>query len=898
MTDVRLGLLRVHKLFAPRSSDRLVARPRLHARLDESRACGLGLISAPAGCGKTTIINQWLAWRGEQAAWLSLDEGDDQQQRFFTYLVAAIRRAVPAACPQLAAQLESEHTPSHYLADLLLNDLAALPCGLTLVIDDYHTIRSEAIHQALLAVVTNLPPGVHVLITTRCDPPWPLSRLHARGRIAVLRAADLRFTPEEAAVLLGSDVGAAAGSDLARLLCERTEGWAVGLKLAQLSLRASPDAHEFAAGFRGTDRRVTDYLLDEVLTGLPPRVQEFLLASALPERFCADLCASLTEGEGLRGAEAMIEEVEQHNLFLVALDANRIWFRYHHLFRDLLLQRLRAHWGDERMETLQRRASGWFRDQELIEEAVRHALLAGDVALATATVESSYKALLERERSFLSLPPLLALLPEHAIQASPTLLLARAYISYMRWDFGTMVGLADRAEELLAQDTPCGGPGAAKELRGDIALLRSVLTFWSGDAQRTLALSESACEGISTARPFVHAIATSYLGGAYTISGMDERGAELLRARLAEVDAASSAAGHLLVALGLLALMSGRLDRLMHDAGQLAKPLAGREIYMVLWGQYLLGRLHYERDELDSAWECFTRATTHPYSTHERVYHDALAGLARIATIRGWAEQATVYAGQARAFADERDSGALREASAACEAGLALAAGDHIRAIWLAGQISPAAYTGTTCWLEKPQQRRVALRLAQNTPGSLSEAVAALERFLAEAVAAHNIYQQVHVSTLLAVALAARGDQDGALACIERAVALAAPRGLLRSLVDYGPAIVPLLARLPRDHEHRLYISGVLSRFPAAAVEVAQLPASRREREVGDRLDLTFRELEVLRLLAQQLTDAEIAARLFVSINTVKTHTGNIYSKLAVQGRRRAISRARELGLA
>lgn len=893
MTEVRLGLLRVSKLFAPRSGDRLVTRPRLLVRVDESRACGLGLISAPAGFGKTTIINQWLAWRGEQAAWLSLDAGDNQQQRFFTYLVAAIRRVVPEACPQLAAQLESEHIPPRYLADLLLNDLAALPCGLTLVIDDYHVVNSEAIHTALLRVVSDLPPGVHVLITTRSDPPWPLSRLHGRGLLVELRAADLRFTPQEAGALLAQDAGADARSDLAELLCERTEGWAVGLKLAQLSLRTSLDAHAFAAGFRGTDRRVTDYLLDEVLTGLPPPVQEFLLASALPERFCTELCASLTEGEEVRDAAAMIEEVEQRNLFLVALDANRTWFRYHHLFRDMLVQRGRTHWGYKRIEQLQRRASEWFRGRELIEEAVRHALLAGDVALATATIEGSFKALLERERSFLSLPPLLALLPEQAIQASPTLLLVRAYISYMHWDFVTMVGLADRAEELLARNSSSAGPGAAEELCGDIAMLRSALAFWSGDAQKALTLAESACERISTARPFVHSIATSYLGGADTISGMDERGTALLRARLAEVDTASSAAGHLLLALGLLALMSGRLDRLTHDAGQLAKSVAGREIYMVSWGQYLLGRLHYERDELDAARECFTRATAYPYSTHERAYHDALTGLARIATIRGCHEQAAAYAGLARAFAEERDNAVLREASAACEAGLALAAGDHVRAIWLAGLISPDAYTGTACWLEQPRQRRAALQIARATPGSLAEAVADLRRYLAEAVAAHNIYRQVHVGALLGVALAAQGDQNGALAAIERVVALAAPRGLLRSLVDYGPEVAGLLARLPRDHEHRLYISGVLSRF----AQTAEVPAPRNERRVGEGLDLTFRELEVLVLVAQQLTDAEIAARLLVSINTVKTHTGNIYSKLAVQGRRRAIFRARELGL-
>lgn len=372
------------KLAPPRPPPGFVPRPQLSPRLSAGRGLALTLVVAPAGYGKTTLLAGWLAAlaqgpaapRPPRAAWLTLDEGDADPVRFFRYLAAAVRTAYPAACERSLALLLADQValPRHF-ADAFVADLAALPGPLALVLDGYQTVGCDAVHQGLARAIAYLPEGVQLLVASRADPPWPLGRLRAAGQLAELRAGDLRFSPGEARALLGWG-GGAPDDGLAAALHERTEGWAAGLQLARIALQSAASPAAFVAGLRGTDRFIMDYLVDEVFARQPAAVQRFLLISSLPERFCAALCEALGDGAG--SSAALIDGLERDSLFLAPLDGRREWYRYHPLFRDLLVHRLFADLGGGGVCRLHRRAAGWFQGRGMAEEAARHLRLAAE----------------------------------------------------------------------------------------------------------------------------------------------------------------------------------------------------------------------------------------------------------------------------------------------------------------------------------------------------------------------------------------------------------------------------------------------------------------------------------------------------------------------------------------
>jgi LuxR family maltose regulon positive regulatory protein len=376
------------KLARPALPPGAILRPHLAARLDAGRGQPLTLVVGPAGYGKTTLLASWLAATSpglpardpRPSAWFSLDEDDGDPVRFFLYLVAAVRAAYPGACERSLALLQADHIglPRRF-ADTLVADLAALPGPLALVLDDYHALDSDAVHHELARAIAYMPEGVQLIVASRTDPPWPLGRLRAAGRLAEIRAADLRFSREESRALLAAG-GVDLDEGLVAALHERTEGWAAGLQLARISLRAAGSPAAFAAGLRGTDRFIMDYLVDEVFARQPAAVQEFLLVSSVPERFCAALCEALAEGTAQSGA--ILDYLDRHNLFLAPVDGARDWYRYHPLFRDLLAHRLHARLGQSGVAQLHARAAHWLDARGLADEAARHSALAAGAASA------------------------------------------------------------------------------------------------------------------------------------------------------------------------------------------------------------------------------------------------------------------------------------------------------------------------------------------------------------------------------------------------------------------------------------------------------------------------------------------------------------------------------------
>ncbi|HEX9374581.1 MAG TPA: helix-turn-helix domain-containing protein, partial [Roseiflexaceae bacterium] len=435
------------KLYVPRARPTLLARPRLLVRLDASLAGGrCTLLSAPAGAGKTSLLASWLAGVDRPVAWLSLDERDQDAHQLLRYLIAALQTIAPACGRTALAWLDAPPPPPspETILTALVNDLAALPDPCLLVLDDYHLVRAPAIYAAVAFLLDHLPPPVHLVVATRADPPLPLPRMRARGQLAEVRAADLRFTPEEAAAFLEASMGLRLPEGQVTALVARTEGWAAGLQLAGLALRDRADPAAFVAAFAGSHRLVADYLTAEVIDQQPAPRRRFLLASSVLDRLCAPLCAALLAAEGdapdapdaAGDSQAVLEELERANLFLVALDDERRWYRYHHLFADALRARLAREAGAAGAAALHRRASGWFEQHGLLPEAIQHALAAGAVEDAATWIEALTPTLFATSGIHQALTIWLAALPDSVVRARPLLCLGQAWLLLHRFPPG------------------------------------------------------------------------------------------------------------------------------------------------------------------------------------------------------------------------------------------------------------------------------------------------------------------------------------------------------------------------------------------------------------------------------------------------------------------------------
>src|SRR5580704_12622867 len=528
------------KLHVPRPQPGFVPRPRLVQALSQGLARGRVLICAPAGFGKTSLLADWARSGGRPVAWLGLDAGDNDPARFWRYVVAALDQAQPGIAGRLGPLLGPPAPRSFEgLVTALINELAAQAGRdeVLLVLDDYHLVDSGPVHESVAFLLENLPPGLLLVVSGRADPPLPLARLRARGQLAELRAADLRFTPEEAAALLGEAAGPGLPAAAAETLTARTEGWAAGLQLAGLSLRGRTDAAGFVAAFSGSHRFVLDYLADEVLDGQPEQVRAFLLETSVLERLSGELCDAVT---GRAGSQAMLTGIERAGLFLVPLDEVRGWWRYHHLFADLLRARLRAE-QPGRVQALHRAAAAWCDEHDLADDAVRHALAAGDAARAARLVERHVETLLGRSEGA-TLRRWLSALPAESVRHRPRLGLAQAYGAAMSFQTEALEALLDDADRAFAAGgdepyhDPAGRPvSVLANVPAGIAFLRGTLARLRGDAALAAAYNRQALAHLGEddwlLRSFVHwnQAAADWLAGRL---GAAERGlAEVLAGR-------------------------------------------------------------------------------------------------------------------------------------------------------------------------------------------------------------------------------------------------------------------------------------------------------------------------------------------------------------------------------
>ncbi|GAA3813967.1 LuxR C-terminal-related transcriptional regulator [Nocardioides panacisoli] len=897
------------KLYVPRPRKGRVPRVRLSERLDRGIQSKLVLVSAPAGFGKTTLLTEWLAGRsvgGERgsATWLSLDAGDNDPAHFWTYVIAGLRSLVPSmGASALDLLQDPQALPVQAVLTTLLNDLAAVDDDVVLVLDDYHVIESREVHDGMAFLLDHLPPQLHLVIASRADPPLPLSRLRARGELVEVRAADLRFTADEASSYLNDAMGLQLTAADVAALEGRTEGWIAALQLAALSMQGRDDAAAFIAGFAGDDRYVVDYLVEEVVQRQPSEVQEFLLQTSVLSRMSASLCDAVAVGSDGR---SMLLQLERGNLFLVPLDDQRRWYRYHHLFADVLQARLL----DERPELvpdLHQRASGWYADNGEPAEAIRHAMAGGDVQRAADLVELNLAAV-RRDRQEPLLRRWLEALPDDVVRMRPVLCVAYA---------GSRLGTAetDGVEARLhdaeywqeaiarADDGRPDGMVAVNELElGRLptwtAVYRAGLALAQGDSETTVVHARRALELRDEDDLLALGAATALIGLASWANGDLETTHASYVACLDTFERAGHVADVMGIAItvGDVLVIWGRLDdamRTYRDALRLAGildalPRGAADMYVAM------SAIHYARGDLAAAREDLARSQA--LGEHKGLPQNRYRWRVAMAQVR----EAEGDLDAALDLLDEADRVYVGDFSPrvrpvpAVKARVWIKQGrlSEVRS-WAGRQeLSPS---DTLTYVREYEHVTLARALiaefeADRAQTVLDDADGLLARLLDAAEAGGRQSAIVEILVLRARVRQLRGDRAGALAALERALALAEQEGHVGVFVDEGSPMAELLTAVAAAGR-------TTSGYVRTLLEALGQTSLDRRAPDGLVEPLSDREREVLRLLATDLSGPEIARRLVLSLNTVRTHTKSVYAKLGVSSRRAAVRRAEDLGL-
>jgi LuxR family maltose regulon positive regulatory protein len=883
------------KLFIPPPRPKVVRRPHLIKRLNESlpAGCKLTLISAPAGFGKTTLVSEWVSVCGRPVAWLTLDKEDNGSTRFLASIVAALQTLVLSEAEGITANigagvlgaLQSPQPPStESILTALLNEITTVPDNFILVLDDYHIIDSKPVDDALTFLLEHLPPQMHLVIATREDPNLPLARFRARGQLTELRAADLRFTPSEAAEFLNHVMGLNLSAEDCAALETRTEGWIAGLQLAALSMQGHQDTASFIKSFTGSHRFVLDYLLEEVLGHQSETIQTFLLRTSILDRLCGPLCDAVLLDTSASGQETL-EYLEHANLFIVPLDNERHWYRYHHLFADLLRQRLGQSLAPEGVAELHIHASEWFESDGLTFEAFRHATAANDVERAERLIESEA---IGAHIRIVAIPILdwLASLPKPVLDARPRLWVRSATLAMMA---GQTTGVEEKlqaAEAVFAAQTALQDAepdNQTRDLIGQIACVRATLALFRYDPSAMVVQARRALEYLYPDNLIYRFNADWALSLALMIQG-DRVGA----ARVCQESIAiSQKSGHVFSKI----LAKSSMGQIQEKENQLHRAAESYHQVLQLFGDHpqpnasevLLGlaRICYEWNDLEAAEQYGQQSLQLARQFDRAVDRDIVSEvfLARLKLARGDVDGAAALLAQTEQSARQKNF-LLRIPEIAAAQVLVLLRQGHVAA---AAQLVQQ-YKFPLC------QARVAL--AQGDPPA---ALAILEPFRQQMEEKEWADESLRAVVLQAVALHENGDKGKAVQVLGEALALADPGGFIRIFVDEGAPMAQLLSEAAAQGIMTEYIGKLLSVFEADDHKNEDRSGLSPAQILID--PLSPRELEILQLLAKGLSNRQIGERLFLALSTVKGHNRILFGKLQVHSRTEAIARARELGL-
>ena len=881
------------KLYIPPTRPQLVPRPRLIERLNDGLQVtpGVTLISAPAGFGKTTLLSEWAAGCTRPVGWVSLDEGDNDPARFVTYLVTALQTVTEHFGERVLATLQSPQLPPlNSILTTLLNEIVTISDNFVLILDDYHAIDTKAVDQALTFFLEHQPPQMHLVIATREDPDLPLARLRARGQLTELRAADLRFTLLEAAEFLNHVMGLQLSEQDIAALETRTEGWIAGLQLAALSMQGHQDIESFIQSFTGSHHFVMDYLVEEVLHRQPERIQTFLLHTSILHRLCGPLCDAILLDASASGQETL-EYLERANLFLIPLDNERHWYRYHHLFADLLRQRLNqnivspAGAGDResRLNELHIRASQWYEDNGLDIEAFQHAAAANDIDRAARLVQEKGLPL----HSSTAMAPVLkwlASLPADVLQARPSLWVTHAALLLATGQTAGVEEKIQAAENVLAPVMQ--GTIVDERLRflvGQMAAVRSTLALTRYDVEGMLTQSQRALEYLPPGHAVVRCTALWTMGYACYLQR------DFARAKRAYLEAISiSQTSGVLFTVILATIGLGNVQEAENQLHQAAETyrhvvqVAGEQPQQIVHDAHLgLARLLYEWNDLESAERHGEQALqlARQYESHIDRFVICEVFLARLKLARGDVEgAAAMLAKTEQAVHQQSFVHRIAEVAAA-----------QVLVLLRQGAVAGAAQLVQAHELPVSQAR---VHLAQGDP---SAALAVLEPWLRQAESAGWENERLKTIALRAVAHGANGEIDKARQTLADALALAEQEGLIRTFVDEGLPMARLLSDAATQGIMPDYARKLLAAWEAEKPKTEGRSSPSAGQSPIEQL--SQRELEVLQLIAQGLSNDEIGKRLFLALDTVKGHNRRIFDKLQVQRRTEAVARARELGL-
>ena len=945
------------KLTPPPPREGLIPRVRLSTWLATQSRARLTLVLAPAGFGKTTLLAQWRAETSDAVAWLTLDEYDNDPTRFWGYVAAALDKVAPGVGDHARSMLQSPTPPAtEVVIGALLDELERLDRPVALALDDYHLITAEPIHAGVAFLIDHLPPGLRLLIAGRAEPPLPLARWRMRGQLAEVRVAELRFTADEVTELLQAG-GFSLTSAEVLALTARTEGWAGALALATHALRGSADPLARIADFTASYRHLYDYLADEVFRRQSPTIQRFLLDTAILDQLCADLCDSLYDDQApitdhrplttddqppitdhqplttpaavmRRPASVVIlDQIERDGLFVLPLDEDRRWYRYHALFAEFLRERLRREEPDS-SAVLHQRAAAWYAAEGLPTEAVAHLLAAGATDRAAALVESEGRPLLLRSEVATVLG-WLAALPADLSRSRPALCLIEAWARAIAGQFEATEAPLSAVEATIAAYTgdldapaPFSAPYTPRNLASEALAVRATVAGLRRETARAVDLARRALTALPEDSVLVRAVVALMLGNAAYLQG-DMTAAATALEHAAQAGQAGGMPIIAIFALRQLAELHARVGQLHRAAHTYEDAIArGAALYPrrkgtaprpvpVAGTAYVgLGMLHYEWNDLDTA-ERLLRDGLRLGRQGENVEILLMGpiGLARLQRAKGAPAAARVTMASAVAYARATGVPRLADWLGAEQARLDLLLGEVAAAVaWdQERHLDPG---GTLSYLEEIDYLALAqLRLAQ---GRAPEALRLLSRLRGLAEAQGRDASLVEIFALTALAARAAGDRSGAQTALVRALSLAAPEGYIRLFVDLGPHMRELLEAHGAEHGTRseneeLYLMRLLAAFPSdvpdlSEAERAALRALRAGAQTLKRAQAlieppTPRELEVLGWINEGLRNEEIAEQLVVGVATVKKHINNLYAKLEVASRTQALKRARELGL-
>lgn len=861
------------KLYIPHSRPDLVRRSHLIDHLNLGLHGKLALVSAPAGFGKTTLVTEWLASIERPAVWLSLDENDSDPVRFLTYIVSAFQTLAPQVGTGILNLLESPQPPSiDSLLPTLLNDLTTISDDFVLVLDDYHSLDSQEIDAALAFLIDKQPPQMYLVIITRADPRLPLARLRARGQLTELRAVDLRFTADEAAEFLNQAMGLSLSVEDVAALETRTEGWIAGLQLAALSLKGQQNTHQFIQSFTGSHHFVLDYLIDEVLNDQPPHVHDFLLKTSILDRICAPLCDAVLQDSEHTAAD-MLEYIRQANLFLVPLDNERRWYRYHHLFGDLLRKQL-GQSGDIEVNDLHIRASTWYEANGLDVEAFQHATEANDIDRAIRLIEAQDTPLYLRGFAHLVLN-WLKWLPIDTLDSRPILWVMYGWLLWITHQSPQVESKLQHAAN-TAKVLP---PGIeTNTILGRVAAMRAMLAANEYQTGVMIAQAELALELLPEGQDYVQLEVKRTLASAHHIRGNRPEAIQAYKETIAICEATNNVFTNILATTGLgivhamdmrLGLAESDFHRVLELVSQPVQPIACE-------ASLGLARLHYEWNDLDKA-EHFCEQAIHLGQKIDGI-DTAAAGqvlLAWLMLARGNAPAADRALAEVAKIARQRQFIIQIPRIAALQIRICLQHNDLETAYSLLQEH------------ELPlSQARIAL-----SQGKTTEALAVLTTYHQQMEEKSWRDEILKTMVLQAVANYQSRDTQAGITAISEALELSEPERCIRIFLDEGEPMMKLLS----DALARGIMPEFVRRIMTAFHTQHKSPQTRSMQPLVE--PLSERELEILALIAEGLSNREVGERLYLALSTVKGHNRNIFDKLQVKRRTEAVARARELGL-